>query len=160
METEVRRIQARSSSKLIAIVVGCLLLASCDDGPTSPSVRTVPTAAVAPTATPVPLPNVAGSWHGTGQVSGPLCSSSDFPATATLSQDGPRVTGSLSTPPSLRTFVGELRPARGMQAAELTGTLTSGATTVTVTGTATSTHMTLRYGVSSFLCGARVELDR
>jgi len=157
MDTEVRRIRARFSSRLIAIIALCVLLAGCDDGPTSPSVRTAPTPAVAPTATP--LPNVTGSWHGTGQLSGPLCSS-NFTATAALSQDGPRVTGTLSTPPSLRTFVGELRTARGMQAAELAGTLTSGATTVTVTGTATSTHMTLRYGVSGFLCGARVELER
>jgi hypothetical protein len=143
-------------SRLIASILACLCLVACDDGPTSPSVRTAPTPAVVPT--PVPLPNVAGSWHGTGQLSG-LCSSSDFPATATLSQDGPRVTGSLSTAPSLRTLVAELQVPRGLGTAQLTGTLTSGETTVTVTGTATSTRMTLKYGVA-FLCGARVELER
>jgi len=46
MDTEVRRIRARSSSRLIAIIALCVLLAGCDDGPTSPSVRTAPTPAV------------------------------------------------------------------------------------------------------------------
>lgn len=134
---------------LIAMVAACSIFVACDDGPTAPSLRTVPTSVPArATLTPLPAPNVAGSWSGTfhpGQSSfcGPVAA-----ASATFSQEGSRVTGSITTTsqgfPSGR-FDGEF------QGLHLSGTLKIGSTTKLVTGSASATVLTMRFpGLSPF----------
>lgn len=142
MNTDVWKIRALVTSRLIVIVAACCLLAGCDDGPTGPSTRIVPT--------PV-LPNVAGSWRGRFHPGGPviLCGE-DVPAAATFSQDGPRFTGTVTTTrdgsPRTSQFVGEL------QGAQFTGTLNGGGNPIRVSGTASSTNMTMRYGRENTFC--------
>lgn len=140
--------RALKGVKLVPVIAVCSLLAACDDGPTAPSIRLVPTSVPArATPTPVPVPNVAGMWGGTfnpGQYCGGVAS-----ASATFSLDGSRVTGSVTTTssqlPSGR-FEGEF------QGFHLSGTLKIGSTTKTVTGSASATVMTMRFPGSGFLC--------
>ena len=151
MNTSVWENRALVASKLFAIVVACLLLVGCDDGPTGPSTRVAPTPVV---------PNVAGNWRGMFRTGGPaaLCGE-DIPATATFSQDGTRITGSVTLTqngtPRTSEFVGEL------QGAQLTGTLNGGGNPVSVSGSASSTNIRLTYGRQTFLCQApRISLFR
>jgi len=137
--------------KLTPLIAVCSLLAACDDGPTAPSLRAVPTSVPArATPTPLPAPNVAGSWSGTlhpGQSSfcGPVAT-----ASATFTQDGSRVTGSITTSSSgLPTG----RLDGEFQGLHLNGTLQIGSTTKTVTGSASATVMSMKFPSGSFLCG-------
>ena len=128
--------------KLIAIFATCAVLVACDDGPTAPSTR------VAPTPT---TPNVAGSWRGTLDTGGvaAVCGE-DVPVAATFSQDGTRITGTVTMTQVAATttsqFLGDL------QGSQLTGTLTATGSPVAVTGTASSTHIIMRYGRDTLLC--------
>jgi hypothetical protein len=91
MKTDVWKIRGLVTFRLVAIVAACSLLGSCDDGPTAPSARAVPT--------PAPIPNVAGAWDGRYNAGGGnifLCGGT-VPATAMLSQDGAQVSGTVRT---------------------------------------------------------------
>jgi hypothetical protein len=133
-------LQRRSLSpwRLLPVIAGFLMLVRCDDGPTGPSVRSAPT--------PVPVPNVAGTWQGHTRTDGPaiLCGGGAIPTSATFAQEGARVTGSVRTPRNgstlIRSFEGTL------QGSQITGTLADGGTMIGVSGTASPTNMTLRFG--------------
>jgi len=158
MDTEVQRIRARSSSRLIAIVAACSLLTGCDDGPTAPGTRQ-PATPIAPqsTPTPIPVPNVAGTWNGTFHPGGlaELCGS-ESSAAAKFSQDGSHLTGTVTTQHlqfRSSTFEGSL------QGSHLSGTLRVGTETRSVTGSAFSNNLTMRFGFGLF-CQGRIDLNR
>jgi hypothetical protein len=136
-----------SLTKVVTFAV-CLAVVGCDDGPTSPN---NPTPAV---------PNVSGSWHGTVQSGGlAVVCGEDRSATATFRQDGTHVTGTITmTQAGIVTaseFVGDL------QGTQLAGTLTASGSPVSVSGTASSTRITLTYGQETFLCRkSTIDLSR
>jgi hypothetical protein len=143
-------LQPRSLSpwRLLPVIAGFLILVGCDDGPTGPSVRAAPT--------PVPVPNVAGTWQGHTRIPGPgIVCGGDRPTSATFAQEGARVTGSVRTALNgstlIRSFDGTL------QGSQITGTLTEGGTTMGVSGQASPTNMTLRFGSNGgSICGVPV----
>jgi hypothetical protein len=143
MDTGTWRARTQFSSRLIAIVVGCALLAACDDGPTAPTAHAAPT--------PVPIPNVAGTWQGRYNP-GPgneffLCGG-EVPATATFTQDGAQISGTVRTQ-SVR--LGQAAFAGNLGGGQLRGTLTIDGTNTRVTGVASADHLTMNWGV--LLCG-------
>jgi hypothetical protein len=132
----------KTSRNLIAILATCAFLVACDDGPTAPRTRLAPTPKT---------PNVAGNWHGTVDRGGhPSVCGEDIPVAATFSQDGTRITGTVTmmqvAASTTSQFLGDV------QGSQLTGTLTATGSPVAVTGTASSTRIVMRYGRDSLLC--------
>ena len=118
--------------RTIGILAGCLLLAGCDDGPTSPA-----------------TPNISGNWVGTyspGLGAGfDLCDNGG-PAGATFSQERSQIRGTLTTQaPSFAEgeFVGEIHGE------QLRGTLTNAGTTRNIAGSASSVEITLSLDLPS-----------
>jgi len=143
MNTGRRNTSSHSSWKVVTILATCSILAGCDDGPTSPT-----------------TPNISGNWQGTYQPG--IAANFDpcdagGPAAATFSQEGTRVSGSLTTQNRSHVegdFVGELT-----QGSLLRGTLTNNGTARTVTGSASVSQLTLSVNLPS--CSSnRIELHR
>jgi hypothetical protein len=145
--------RAPGALRLIAVITACSFLVSCDDGPTAPRAAGRPT--------PLPIPNVAGTWQGRFQ---PGVSSEFFNcgpevnATATLSQEGSHVTGTITTQSTRLnrgTFTGEAGPT------QIRGSLAIGSDTRRVTGSASANRVTMSFASDSILCGmASLEFNR
>jgi hypothetical protein len=129
-------------------LAACLVLGGCDDGPTAP----------APITTPAAVPNIAGNWHGRYspcQVR-VVCGEGTTAAAAFL-QDGSHVSGSVTTQSAnfrAATFEGDLTGG-----GRLSGRITNSGTANTVTGSATTTHVSIHWSVGIF-GEASVVLDR
>ena len=135
------------------MITACSFLVSCDDGPTAPRSAAQPT--------PLPIPNVAGTWQGRfhpGVTSEFFNCGPEVNATATLSQEGSHVTGIVTTQSTRLnrgTFAGEAG------ATQIRGSLAIGSSTRRVTGTASASRLTMSFPADSILCGiARLEFNR
>jgi hypothetical protein len=144
MNADVRKTRSHVASKLIAAIAAFSILTGCDDGPTAPR----------------PASNIAGSWRGSvhpgiGPGFDPCVQSSS--AAATITQDGFRVSGTVTTESvnfSGGALEGEFREG------QLRGTLTNSGETITVTGSATISHLTIIF-YSPGHCGPNsIELER
>ena len=131
---------------LAVLALPLLLLATgCDDdGPTEPS-----------------HPDISGNWQGIYQPG--ITANFDpcdqgGPATATFSQTGSSISGSLTTQnPSLveGSLSGEF-----LQREFFRGTVTNHGTTRNVTGTASATQIVLAFEIANCSASSRIELHR
>jgi hypothetical protein len=138
--------------RTVGVLAVFLSLAGCDDGPTAPTTN------VAPTPTPAPVTNLAGSWQGTYQ----SCSvdiigcSPVFAATASFSQDGSRITGRVTTQSSR---LSESALEGTLQDNELRGTLTVGGERKQLTGSANANHVRMTFNDGAISSGT-IQLSR
>jgi hypothetical protein len=120
--------------------VGC----GGDDGPTAPRFE----------PTPIPVPNIAGAWHGTlhpGNI--PILCGSESAASATFTQAGAHVSGGVSPGGAFSAdFTGS----------QFSGTLTNAAGSSAVKGSASSTNVAIHYAATNTgFCSDRwIELHR
>lgn len=147
MHSVFSNLRTRPGWKLLVLALTCSIFIACnDDGPTAPT--TAPVAR--PTATPIPIPNVAGQW--TGRLvpcqSQAVCGG-PVSVAATFVQEDVHVNGTIGG----GTFRGELSANR------LSGSLVSRSNTYTASGTASATHISLSWNTGIFGRGS-LTLDR
>ena|SRR5213594_2233537 len=144
MRSVLRSRRARVGWSLAVTFAACSIVSGCNDGPTSPAVS-----------------NVAGTWQGSyhsGIGAGFDPCEPTSAVAATFLQDRSRVSGTVMTQSQTigaATFEGDL-----VQGNQLRGTLTTGGTSRTVTGSASASHITMSFSDHPNCTSSRIELDR
>jgi len=144
MDIVLWKTRTRAMGRVIAMTAACSILTSCDDGPSGPRVES----------------NIAGTWR--GSLNPGLGRNFDLclhpaSATATIRQEGFRVSGNLTTE-SADFPGGELEGE--FRSGSLTGTLTTSREVIAVTGGATSSQLTVTF-FSPGQCGPNsIRLER
>jgi hypothetical protein len=138
--------------RAVGVLAACFALAGCnDDGPTAPIGNSAPT--------PLPVPSVAGTWNGTYRsCSAPVIGCGPtVSATATLAQDGSRVTGTVMAGGG-GFGLGALEAT--LHEDQLRGTLTVGrGERKSLNGEASENHLILRFATSAISQGT-IDLRR